>query len=101
MNIELTVHAILRAKQRLNLSPRSLQRTAQKAFDTGTHHEHADDDVKRWALGKIGGKPDFSIHLLGHQAFMFHFNCLITVMTVPLNHRKHLKKQRTIKEEDL
>lgn len=82
MIVELTKHAILRGRQRFNLSGKALQRTAQRAFETGLHHHHTKGKLRAWAHRAICTNANH-LRILGHQAFLFYDNLLITVLMVP------------------
>lgn len=94
MIISLTKHAVERGKDRLNLSESALQRTAQKAFEQGVHHEHLKGNLRKWALWKMSDHRDTCNHIriLGHQAFCFYNHHLITVLVVSLKLRPKAHK---------
>lgn len=95
MTIEITKHAIQRARQRFNISASALYRTAQKAFDIGVHHDLAPTQVRKWAQHKIRNeRPDHQIRITGNRAFMFHHHTLITVFIIPANVLPRLKKHK-------
>ncbi len=83
MNVQLTSHAIQRGKERLNLSERSLHRTAQKAFDCGLCHSQLKGELWEWAVNKLDSQNATSVRIMGHQAFVFYQNLLLTVLLVP------------------
>lgn len=100
MIVELTDHAIKRAKERFNLSERVLRRTAQKAFETGIHHELARGRIKKWALKHLRDRANH-VRFLGLQAFLFHDHHLITVLRVPNRVVLMNRPKEEFEEEDL
>lgn len=96
MIISLTQHSIQRARERLNLSEKSLQRTAQRAFEEGMHHDLAPRLIREWALGKLAsGRGNANhIRIVGHQAFTFSDAVLLTVLLVPKELMPRPKRRR-------
>lgn len=91
MIVELTQHAIERGKERFNFSSKTLLRCAQKAFEEGTHHEHAKGLLGDWARGKVDRGANH-LRILGHQGFLFFDNLLLTVLVVPHEARPKVHK---------
>lgn len=84
MIIDLTRHSVKRGMERLNLTPHALFRTAQKAFEVGVHHDLAKGKLGSWARDQIRTSQAGShIRILGHQAFVFYDQFLLTVLLVP------------------
>lgn len=84
MTVELTNHAITRGRERFNLASRALLRTAQIAFEEGVHHNFLKGALRSWANERLLSKtPGIHLRVMGHQAFVFNNQYLITVLIVP------------------
>lgn len=84
MIVELTNHAITRGRERFNLASRALLRTAQIAFEQGTHHELLTGKLRTWSHEKLlTSQPGTHLRVMGHQAWIFNNRYLITVLIVP------------------
>ncbi len=92
MVVHVTDHAYKRAKERFNWSPATIEKMAQKAYDSGLKHKDTKGVLNKyltsvWAKNKTAN--NISIH--GEVIYIFCFERLITVYHIPSELRKNIK----------
>lgn len=82
--LEITRHAQDRAKKRMGLNARALERMAQRAYETGLRHSGAKGRLKRWIDGRYleHGTAD-NIRIYGRHVFIFCGHTLVTILYLP------------------
>lgn len=92
INLSITDHAYQRAKERLSISKKSVDRLADSAFENGIRHSDIKGQFKRY-IDKLyfQYKTANNIRIYGEIIFLFANNTLITLYQVPQEFRKTLK----------
>lgn len=98
MKAILTNHSIERARERLSLKRRSLERLANKALSKGIRHAETNGSLKRYisVLWENSGEKINNARILGEVIFLFIDKTLITLYQLPLEFRRvlgHYKRQ--------
>jgi len=90
--IIITQHAYERAKERLSLSPASLDRMAERAFTHGIKHADTKGRLHKYIthLWFDYRKAD-NIRLYGEFVYLFADVTLVTLFQLPRGLRKHAK----------
>ncbi len=91
----ITDHAYLRAKERLSLNKKSLDRLADVAYNKGIKHSDIKGQLKKY-IDKLyfEYKTANNIRIYGEFIFLFSKNTLITLYQVPNEFRRMLKHFR-------
>ena len=93
INILITDHAYLRAKERLNFDRRAFERMASKAYEFGILHENFDGYIRDFLDVKYsGGKANEKAKVYGSVVYLFVKNKLITVIPLPRKETKFINK---------
>ena len=88
-------HGNRRARQRVGLPKRAVDRMARKALERGIGYREATGRLKEyigWLYEKYDGNGN-NIRVYGDKVYVFHDTILITVLNVPGEHRKAAVKQ--------
>ena len=90
--IKITKHAYLRAKERLSLNSKSLDRLSERAFYVGIRHSQTKGYLKKY-ITKLwfDHLKANNIRLYGENVFFFVDKTLITVYQLPSDLKKYLK----------
>lgn len=93
MVIIVTNHALKRLSERSGLSKTAAMRTAEKAYLNGIQHCETKGNLNKWvtSLYFVNRKAN-NIRLYGDKAFIFVDNVLITVIQIPQDLVKDVKK---------
>lgn len=95
LKITITEHAYERAKERLSLNKKSLDRMAIKAFKYGIEKEETKGKLRMYLEHlHLSEKKANNIRLHGENVFLFCGKNLVTVYQVTNNIKKYLKKER-------
>lgn len=99
MVIVVTNHALKRLSERSGLSKTSGMRMAEKAFIEGIQHRETKGRLNKWvtSLYFVNRKAN-NIRLYGDKAFIFFDNVLITVLQIPSNLVKEVKRIKDSRE---
>lgn len=94
-------HAKKRLKERCGLKKKSKDRIAERVFDEGITHAQTKGKLNRW-ITKLYFHNEMAnnIRIFGGNAYIFAGETLVTVIPVPNNIRKNMKKMIE-NEEDL
>lgn len=80
-------------KERCGFTKGSADRMAQRALDFGMKHNECSGKLKRYVDSLyFANKTANNIRLFGEKAYIFHNDTLITVLQVPRNLCKFVKK---------
>lgn len=104
MKVSVTKHARKRLKERMGLPKSSIDRMANKVFESGTKHYETRGILHKWMSEiylKHGSGNQMRIY--GDYLYIFHQNTLITLFPVPSEIKTHLtdyikKGERHIKK---
>lgn len=89
-----TKHAQRRMKQRCGVSKNSTKRMAKKVYDFGMTHSETTGNLKKWVDSLyFFNKKANQIRLYGDKAYIFHNQTLITVVQIPQNLIKFVKRR--------
>lgn len=92
--ILITAHAYERAKERLSLSKKSLDRMALKAFKYGIERSETKGKIRKYLDNLWNSeKRANNIRVYGENVFLFCDTSLITVFQVTNGLKKFLKKE--------
>lgn len=93
--VDITEHAYQRAKERLSLNNKALDRMAVKAYVEGIKHSDTTGKLNKYITGLWGKyKTANNIRIYGEVIFLFAKNRLITVYQIPNEFKKILKHYR-------
>lgn len=88
-----TKHAQKRLKERCGVNKKSADRMAKKALQNGMKHSETTGNLKKWVDGLyFYNKSANNIRLYGDKAYIFHGQDLITVLQIPHNLVKFVKR---------
>lgn len=89
-----TKHAQKRLKERCGVNKKSAERMAQKAYEFGITHSETTGNLKKWVDSLyFYNKTANQIRLYGDKAYIFHNQKLITVIQIPHNLVKFVKRR--------
>lgn len=93
--IVVTNHALRRLAKRSGLSKTAAMRMAEKAYVDGVTHKETKGNLNRWVTSQyfVNRKAN-NIRLYGDKAFIFCSNILITVLQIPHDLVKDVKRIR-------
>lgn len=91
--MKVTKHAKQRMKERCGFTKGSADRMAQRALDVGMKHSDCTGNLKKY-VDKLylSNKTANNIRLYGGKSYIFHNDILITVIPIPSNLCKYVKK---------
>lgn len=82
--VEVTIHAKERMKERCGLGKKSAERLARIAHEKGLRHAQMTGDLKRWASGiYLSYHNANDMRLYGDYLFLFKRGRLLTVFRIP------------------
>ncbi len=89
-----TKHAQRRMKQRCGVGKSSVKRLAKKVYDFGMTHSETSGNLKKWVDGLyFYNQTANQIRLYGDKAYIFHNQVLITVVQIPHNLVRFVKRK--------
>ena len=97
MSLIITKHAEKRAKERLGLNKKAVQRQGELALDKGISHGQTKSRLKRWIDKEATKIGSFASDYIIYNSHLFIFrNCdenkaLITMIPVPSNRMSKIK----------
>jgi len=95
-----TNHAKKRLKERNGFSKNTAERMADKAFKEGIKHSETKGSLNRWVTNLyFMNESANNIRLYGDKAYIFCGETLVTVIQIPANLMKNMKKM--IKEKNI
>lgn len=97
--VHLTDHSVEKAKERLNINRKSLQRIADKAFEHGLTHSEVKGSLSRymdrlWFRGSKAG----NMRIFGEHIFLFAGNALITIFEIPNKYKNYVREAKNKNE---
>ena len=99
--VEVSRHALKRLQERSGLSKKSAQRIAEKAFTRGITHGETKGNLNKYVTSLyFNNTKANNIRLYGDKAFIFAGETLVTVLQIPSNLTKDMKKLVKNKEEN-
>jgi nuclear transport factor 2 (NTF2) superfamily protein len=100
--LQVSRHGERRARQRVGLPKRAVERNAQRALTEGIGYREASGALRRyigWLYESYDGNGN-NIRIYGDKVWIFHDAILITVLNVPGEHRKAAKwQQRKVRQD--
>ena len=93
--LQVSKHGAKRARQRVGIPKKAVDRMARTALERGIGHEEATGKLRDyigWLYEKYDGNGN-NIRVYGDKVYVFHDAILITVLNVPGEHRKAAKWQ--------
>lgn len=100
--LQVSKHGAKRARQRVGLPKRAVERNAQRALVEGIGYREASGALRRyisWLYELYDGNGN-NIRIYGDKVWVFHDGILITVLNVPSEHRKAAKwQQRKVRQD--
>lgn len=93
--LQVSKHGAKRARERVGLPKKAVERNAQRALTEGIGYKEASGSLKRyisWLYERYDGNGN-NIRIYGDKVWVFHDGILITVLNVPGEHRKQVKYQ--------
>ena len=100
--LQVSRHGERRARQRVGLPKKSVERNAQRALTEGIGYREASGALRKylgWLYERYNGNGN-NIRIYGDKVWVFHDEILITVLNVPGEHRKAAKWQQDKKRSD-
>lgn len=98
-------HAKKRMKERCGANKKSIDRMAQNAFDRGLTHKDLSGKLCKYVDGLyLKYHTGNQIRLYGNNAYIFHDNVLITVLTIPSSLMKSVSEtfaRKKLKEDSM
>lgn len=94
-DLKVSRHGERRARERVGLPKRAVERNAQRALTEGIGYREATGALRRylgWLYERYDGNGN-NIRIYGDKVWIFHDGILITVLNVPGEHRKAAKYQ--------
>ena len=86
-------HAYKRIRERCGLPKKAVERSAMLALQKGLTHKESTGSLKRYFdYLFLSHRKGANIRLYGNHIYIFSRNCLITVLPLPNEHKKSLKK---------
>lgn len=95
-DLRVSRHGERRARQRVGLPKRAVERNAKRALVEGIGYREATGALRRyisWLYELYDGNGN-NIRIYGDKVWVFHDAILITVLNVPGEHRKAAKWQQ-------
>ena len=100
--LQVSRHGERRARQRVGIPKKAVDRMARTALERGIGHEQATGKLRDyigWLYEKYDGNGN-NIRVYGDKVYVFHDAILITVLNVPGEHRKAARFQLEKKRSD-
>lgn len=92
MKIEITRHAEQRMRERLGLNKKSIERMAQRAYESGMHHNETKGNLNKWITSiYFKNKNANNIRIYGNMLYIFCNDILVTVFQIPHRLSKDLE----------
>ena len=94
VSVVVTKHAMRRMKERMGLPRSAVQRTADRAWEHGTHHADANNRLGRKWLDAVYFKERKAnqMRIYGEFLYLFRNRKLLTVLLVPYCLRDNLRQ---------
>ena len=90
----ITKHAQKRLKERCGLSKKAAERLANLAYERGMKHSETTGNLRKWVDNQyFYNETANNIRLYGDKAFIFSGYKLITVLQIPHNLAKYVKRR--------
>lgn len=90
--IWITEHAVLRAKERLGINKKSLDRLATKAYTKGICHADTKGTLNKYITSIwVQKKNCNNIRIFGEHLFLFSDNVLVTLYVIPSDLKRYVK----------
>lgn len=91
--MDVSEHAKVRLKERCGFNKKASQRMVQKAFEEGITHGQTKGCLNKWVTSLyFRNKNANNIRLYGDKAYIFCGEKLVTVIQIPQNLVRDLKK---------
>ena len=91
--MDVSRHAEERLKERCGFNKKSYERMANKAFDEGITHSQTKGRLNKWVTSLyFKNKSANNIRLYGDKAYIFCGKILVTVIQIPIDLMRDLKK---------
>ena len=91
--MRVTEHAKDRIKERCGFNSKASKRMANKAFEEGISHSQTKGRLNKWITSLyFKTQKANNIRLYGDKAYIFYGKVLITVIQIPADLMKDLKK---------
>lgn len=101
--LQVSKHGAKRARERVGLPKRAVERNAQRALTEGIGYREATGALRRyisWLYELYDGNGN-NIRIYNGYVYVFHDTLLITVLFVPLEHRKRADAAQKKRRNDL
>ena len=101
--LQVSRHGERRARQRVGLPKKSVERNAQRALTEGIGYREASGALRRyigWLYESYDGNGN-NIRIYNGYVYVFHDALLITVLFVPLEYRKRAEAAQKKRRNDL
>lgn len=101
--LQVSRHGECRARQRVGLPKRAVERNAQRALVEGIGYLEASGALRRylgWLYERYDGNGN-NIRIYNGYVYVFHDALLITVLFVPLEYRKRAEAVQKKRRNDL
>lgn len=91
--MDISEHAKERLAQRNGLNKKSIDRIAKRAYTEGISHAQTKGNLNKWVTSLyFKSRNANNIRLYGDKAYIFCDDTLVTVLQIPANLCKDLKK---------
>lgn len=91
--IEISKHAFKRLSERSGLSKKAAQRIAERAFTQGITHSETKGNLNKYVTSLyFNNTKANNIRLYGDKAYIFVGETLVTVLQIPSNLTKDMKR---------
>ena len=91
--IQISIHAEDRLKERCGLGKSAIKRMVQKAYDEGIPHSKTKGKLNKWVTSLFFKNTNANnIRLYGDKAYIFCNKILVTVIQIPASLTKDLQK---------
>ena len=101
--LRVSKHGSKRARQRVGIPKKAVERNAQRALTDGIGYREASGALRRylgWLYERYDGNGN-NIRIYGDKVWVFHDGILITVLNVPSEHRKAaVDQQRKVRQNN-
>ena len=92
--MKITKHAKSRSKERNGWNERTTERMIQKVLEKGINHKQTKGRLNKWVSGLYDKhrRKETQIRLYGDKAYVIVEQTVITVLQIPANLTKDMKK---------